>query len=155
MTSATALRDGNRPLTSLQYLLDTNVLSEPVKPNPNPHVMRRLQDSRELIATAAPVWNELLYGVRRMADSKRKNELLHYLENVLFPSVPILPYDQKAAGWHANERARLDSEGRRPSFVDGQIAAISYAYGLTLVTANVRDFEAFKDIAVENWAEKA
>ena len=46
----------------------------------------------------------------------------------------ILPYDDGAAEWHARERARLSSKGLTPSFVDGQVAAITVVNGLILVT---------------------
>jgi tRNA(fMet)-specific endonuclease VapC len=70
---------------------------------------------------------------------------------VVAPSIPILPYDEAAADWHARERARLLSEGRKPPFADGQIAAIAKVHDLAIVTANVRDFEAFEGITVEDW----
>lgn len=56
------------------------------------------------------------------------------------------------ADWHAVERARLAAVGRTPSFVDGQIAAISRVRDLTLVTANALDFSDFEGLRVRNWA---
>ena len=66
--------------------------------------------------------------------------------------LPVLPYDQEAASWHARERARLGKRGRPPSAADGQIAAIASVNDLTLVTANVKDFRRFKDLVVEDWS---
>ncbi|MEA3360272.1 MAG: VapC toxin family PIN domain ribonuclease, partial [Thermodesulfobacteriota bacterium] len=63
----------------------------------------------------------------------------------------ILPYDDRAAEWHAKERARLSAKGATPSFVDGQIAAIASVNGLVLVTRNVDDFKTFLDLKLENW----
>ncbi len=63
----------------------------------------------------------------------------------------ILPYDERAALWHAKERARLVSEGYMPSFVDGQIASIANVNDLILVTRNVSDFELFSGLEIENW----
>ena len=63
----------------------------------------------------------------------------------------ILPYDDRAAEWHAKERARLSSKGLTPSFVDGQIAAISAVNGLILITRNVNDFKQFLRLKVQNW----
>lgn len=65
--------------------------------------------------------------------------------------MPILPYDERAAHWHAVERARLVAAGRTPPFVDGQIAAIAVVNDLVLVTANVADYEPFAGLTVENW----
>ncbi len=64
---------------------------------------------------------------------------------------PVLPYDRPAASWHARERARLSSVGRRPAFADGQVAAVAVTHDLRLVTRNVDDFADFADLAVENW----
>ena len=67
----------------------------------------------------------------------------------------MLPYDEAAARWHGEERARLEALGRPAPFVDGQIAAIAHASGLILVTTtNTRDFARFKDLTVENWSKR-
>jgi tRNA(fMet)-specific endonuclease VapC len=138
---------------TLLYLLDTNVLSEPVKPMPNLGVMRLLEAHRAEIATAAPVWNELLFGCFRLPASKRRTVLEEYLRETLAPSLAVLPYDGAAAERHAAERARLSLLGRTPPFIDGQIAAVAQTCGLTLVTRNVSDYEPFEDLRIENWAE--
>jgi tRNA(fMet)-specific endonuclease VapC len=67
------------------------------------------------------------------------------------PSLEIIAYDAPVALRHAEERARLESHGRTVPFVDGQIAATALTYGLVLVTRNVRDFEPFEGLTVENW----
>jgi len=56
-----------------------------------------------------------------------------------------------AAAWHARERARLANMGRMPPFVDGQIAAIAATNELVLVTANPKDFQAFRGLVVADW----
>jgi len=63
----------------------------------------------------------------------------------------ILSYDDRAAEWHAKERVRLTLKGLTPTFVDGQIAAISAVNGLILVTRNVNDFKQFLRLKVQNW----
>ena len=63
----------------------------------------------------------------------------------------ILPYDDRAAEWHAKERARLSSSGLTPSFVDGQIASIAKVNDLILVTRNTDDFKPFSKLKLENW----
>ncbi len=135
----------------MNFLADTNVLSEPLRPAPNPGVMAGLQRHRDGIAIAAPAWNELLFGSFLLPPSRRRRELDAYLRQVLHPCFPILPYDEIAAEWHARERARLGRAGKTPPFVDGQIAAIARVNGLVLVTANVQDYQAFSGLRVEDW----
>ena len=66
----------------------------------------------------------------------------------------ILPYDEVAAAWHADERARLERAGTAAPFVDGQIAAIAQVHGLVLATLDVRDFTRCDGLIVENWAAR-
>ncbi len=61
------------------------------------------------------------------------------MKYVVQPHIPLLPYDETAATWHAEERTRLVTAGKTPAFVDGQIAAIAYTNNLTLVTNNTSD----------------
>lgn len=100
---------------------------------------------------AAPVWHEMVFGCRRLPPSKRRKALEEFLYDFLAPRIPILPYDEAAATWHAEERARLTALGRPPSFVDGQIAAVASIGGLTLVTRNARDFENFLALRTVSW----
>jgi len=134
------------------YLLDTNVLSEPLKQMPNATVMAMLEKHRHSIATAAPVWHELQFGCVRLPRSKKRNAIEQYLHHVVSSKINILPYDEAASLWHAKERARLEAIGRTPPFVDGQIAAIAKVNGLVLVTRNTKDFEMFSGLQLENWS---
>lgn len=135
----------------LHYLLDTNVLSEPVRPAPDPGVLEKLREHREVIATAALVWDELLFGCRRLPPSRRREAIESYLFRAVRASIPILPFDRAAAEWHAAERARLSVLGMPPPFVDGQIAAIARVNHLVLVTANLSRYEPFEGLSIENW----
>lgn len=138
---------------SPRFLLDTNVLSEPLKPAPSGAVMDRLRAHRDALCTAAPVWNELLFGCYRLPPSRRRRTIEDYLFQTIERSLPIVPYDQAAAERHAAERARLTLAGRTPAFVDGQIAAIAQLHGLVLVTRNSDDFAHFQGLLRENWHE--
>lgn len=134
-----------------RYLLDTNVLSELSKPAPDAGLVKRFRRHELHVVTASLVWNELLLGCQRLARSKRRDELQTFVDQVLRPALPVLPYDASAAEWHADERARLEKVGTPRPFVDGQIAAIARVNGLVLVTANVKDFRFFDGLAVEDW----
>lgn len=135
----------------IKYLLDTNVLSEAVKASPDRHVMAMLEKHQDEIATAAPVWHELLYGCLRLPVSRKREMLESYLENVVLRNMDILPYDERAAEWHAEQRSKLSVQGKTPSFVDGQIAAITRVNDLILVTRNTHDFKMFENFQVINW----
>jgi len=87
-----------------------------------------------------------------VAASKKCSAIEAYLEDVVRSVLPILPYDQEAATWHARERARLRKRGRPPTAADGQIAAIASVNDLIVVTANVKDYRRFKDLVVEDWS---
>ena len=135
----------------MKYLLDTNTVSEPLRPRPNARVIRRLHEHEDEIAIPAPVWHELRFGCSRLARSRRRDAIERYIEEVVLESIPILDYGFKAADWHARERARLVAAGRTPPFVDSQIAAIAHANGLVLVTSNIGDFRSFEGLRVESW----
>lgn len=136
---------------SARFLLDTNVLSEPLRPQPNLNVLRMLREHQDELATATPVWHELLYGCYRLPPSARRAAIEAYLFEVVRPSFSLLPYDDEAARWHAEARARLVALGRAPAFVDGQIAAIAATQQLTLVTHNLKDYGDFMGLTVVDW----
>lgn len=135
----------------MTYLLDTNVLSEPLVARPDPGVMAGLREHADASALAVLTWHEMHYAMERLEPGRRKTQIQDYLEHRVRTSLPILPYDTEAAHWHARERARLEAAGRTPPFVDGQIAAIAAVNGLTLVTRNHTDFADFADLRVESW----
>lgn len=136
---------------NLKYLLDTNIVSEPLRPKPRPGVLRKLRRHEEEIAIPSVVWHELRFGVERLPPSRRRVAIERYLEEVVLITMPILDYDRTAAEWHAKERARLGDRGETPPFVDGQIASIARVHELILVTFNDGDFKRFEGIRVLNW----
>ena len=138
-------------VVSLRYLLDTNIVSEPLRPQPNRGVMAQLAKHAGRAAIATVVWHELLFGCHRLPASRKRSAIERYLQQVVWQTLPFLPYDAAAAEWHAAERARLTTIGQTPSFVDGQIAAIAKVNGLTLVTANVEHYSAFQGLRVDDW----
>ena len=136
---------------TLRFLLDTSTISEPMKKDPDAAVVTKIEAHAHESALAAPVWHELQYGCRLLPVGKRRAALEAYLREVVYASLPILPYDDAAATWHAEERARLDTAGTPMPFVDGQIAAIAKRHDFIVVTANVRDFQHFRGVKIENW----
>ena len=136
---------------TLRYLLDTNAVSEPLRPRPSKRVLDRMNRHPGEIAIASIVWHELRYGCARLGAGPRREAIERFLTDVIAASFPILDYDRPAAEWHAAERARLAAAGKTPAFADGQIAAIARVNDLALVTANVADFRVFKDLRVQDW----
>lgn len=88
----------------MKFLLDTNILSEPVKAEPNQNVLKQLSQYSGQFCTAVTVWHELHYGIERMTDSKRKVSLSAYLNSFGLAGLVILPYEKKQRnGWCRNE----------------------------------------------------
>ena len=139
---------------AIHFLLDTNILAEPLRPKPNENVLRRLKKYDGQLATASVVWHEMWLGCLRLPRGRRRNAIEQYLVDVLQPTLPLLPYSPGAARWHAEQRARLTAAGKTPSFVDGQIASVAVERGLTLVTHNVSDFEGFACLETVDWRGK-
>ena len=135
----------------MRFLLDTDVLSEPLKPEPDSRITDRLRDHQGEIATSSVTLHELLFGARRLARGKRRQSLESYALDVVARTLPVLPYDDVAATWHADERARLERAGRPRPFADGQIAAIAAVNELVLVTRNAKDFKPFRGVEVIDW----
>lgn len=134
-----------------RFLLDSNALREPMRPAPDPGFMRKFEQHRANLALASPVWHEALFGLHRMPPGRKRDRVDDYLNNVVLPSVDILPYDVDAARWHAIERARLERAGTPIPFADGMIAAVAARFGLIVVTHNTRDFERFSGVSILDW----
>jgi tRNA(fMet)-specific endonuclease VapC len=133
------------------YLLDTNVVSEPLKPDPDPRVLSQLKRHQDVVAISSTVWHELCFGALRLVRGRSRRILVEYFEISVRASMPIIPYDEMAAAIHADQRARLAKLGKTPAFTDGQIAATAIANDLTLVTSNTSHFKVFEGLVIEDW----
>ena len=156
-TSTPRLRGSGSPpraeLSALiKYLLDTNVVSEPLRARPNPHLMERLARTEGQCAISSVTWHELSFGALRLPEGKRRARIIAYLSEVLRPSLPIIPYEALAAARHAAIRSARAAQGRPLPFADGQIAAIALAHNLKLVTANTKDFTQIEELTLEDWS---
>ena len=87
----------------------------------------------------------------RLPESSRRTAIERYLFDVVRNTLPIFDYDDRAAAWHAAERARLAKDGLTPLFADGQIAAIARVNDCTLITANLADFSKFHGLPLQDW----
>jgi toxin FitB len=125
-------------------VLDTNVLSELMRPEPHPGIIRWVaQFPSSSLFTTAVTQSELLYGLELMPEGKRRAILAAGAEE-MFGRVllgRILPFDSDAARLFAVVAAGRRKSGRPMSQPDGQIAAIARSHDATLATRNIRDFE--------------
>jgi len=135
----------------MKFLLDTSTISSAMWKVPDAGVMEKLREHGRECAMASVTWHELKYGVGRLAKGRRRSGLDAFLEEVVRATIPTLPYDERAAEWHAAERVRLEKAGKPVPFSDGQIAAVAATHAFTVVTANMGDFRPFKGIKVISW----
>jgi toxin FitB len=140
----------------VNYLLDTNVVSEWMKPRPNPGVVEWLADADEdrlFLSVATLV--ELRYGVERLAKGQKRNQLEDWLETDLKNRFEgrVLGIDEKVAGEWGRMLAKADAAGRPMGAMDGFQAATAMTHGLTLVTPNANDFSASAIKVVDPWKE--
>ena len=137
------------------YLLDTNIISEPLAAKPNPSVMEKIRAHGTDLAITSVTWQELLYGMLLLPAGHRREQIKDYLLQRVGLSLPILGFDAAAARWQAEQLARLRSMGQTPAYPDSQIAAIAAVNQCVLVTRNVADFEAYQKagLVIENWFE--
>lgn len=136
------------------YLLDTNVISELVRPRPNTDAVHMIMKNQGVSAIAAVVWGECLYGVKRLPESERKYALSDFYLNTVREFYPIVPFDGHAAAIYSDIRSRLERSGHPAPELDMQIAATAIANNLVLVTRNTVDFENIRGVSalmVENW----
>lgn len=138
------------------YLLDTNIISEGIKPNPEEKCIIKMEMYTDFSVISASVWYELLRGIYIMPDGKRKDKLERYSMDYIQKIYPILPYDSHCAQLQADIYARMQKNGTSVSMLDSQIAATALANNLIVVTRNKKHFEPIQkeyNLMVENWFE--
>lgn len=124
-------------------VLDTNVISEVFRPEPEHAVITWLLALEGEVAITAVTLAELLTGIARLQDGARKDALSTSIELTLEPyraGGAILPFDDAAASAHAEILTARDRAGHPISTADAQIAAICRAHQATLATHNTTDF---------------
>ena len=139
----------------MNFLLDTNVVSEWMKPRPNPGVVAWLEDVDEDRAFLSVVTlTELRYGVQRMPPGKRRTRLDEWLSEELPPRFHgrLLGIDHEIADTCGRVVARSEAVGHRIEVTDAYIAASAEVHHLTLVTRNTSDFEPVFKALLNPWS---
>jgi len=137
-------------------LLDTNVLSEVLRPLPDIRVERWLDSQPDAtLFTSAVTEAELCLGVALLPLGRRRTALAVAIRPILADDFTghILPFDSPAAAAFAEVLASRRRSGRPMSQSDAQIAAIARSRGATLATRNVRDFEGYGITVVNSWMD--
>lgn len=133
-------------------LLDTNVLSELMRPTPNQAVIEWLdeQPSANLFISAVTK-AEIELGIFLLPEGNRRDKL-GVAANGMFNDFydRCLPFDETAATKYVNLVARRANIGRSISVEDAQIASIALTHGLTLATRNTYDFDEIPELNLMN-----
>ena len=137
-------------------VLDTNVVSEVMRPVPSSVVLKWLsrQHVAELYGSTITL-AEILYGIELLPDSKRRNELLAGAERMFTKVLAgrIFAFEDKAAHAFAQIASTRRKMGKPMAEFDAQIAAIAHANGASLATRNTSDFEGCGVHLVNPWVE--
>lgn len=135
-------------------ILDTNVVSEPMKPDGHRGVQAWLDDQiAETLYLTSISLSELLLGVEALPEGKLKAGLAAALSDLLSTlfGARVLPFDQQAATMYAGRVSQARAAGRAISMADGQIAAIAAVHGFTVATRDTAPFVAAGVPVVNPW----
>lgn len=135
------------------YLLDTNIISEVTKQNPNENVLSFYINRKDLCAISAITWQEMIKGFYRMPEGKKKDSINNFI-NRLEENTLIIPYDKFASQICGELQAKMESKGIPIPFSDSQIAATALSNGMILVTHNTKDFKEIQEnsfLQMEDW----
>jgi toxin FitB len=137
-------------------LIDTNVLSELMRPQPAAEVLSWFGQQQDTAFFVSAVTHaEVLLGIALLPAGKRRDSLSSSAEQMFAEDFAgrSLPFDDGCAAEYALLVARRSREGHPISTEDAQIAAIGITHGLPLATRNVKDFNGIEGLTViDPWA---
>jgi hypothetical protein len=139
----------------VNFLLDTNLVSEWIKPHPNAGVVAWLADADEdRVFISVVTLAELRHGVERLAVGQRRKRLNEWLQGELLIrfDARILPVDAAVADAWGRIVAHRETLGRPIGAMDAFIAATAQIHNLTLATRNQTDFTSSVDAIVNPWS---
>jgi predicted nucleic acid-binding protein len=134
-------------------VLDTNVISEAMKPIPHPEVRAWLNDQAvETLYLSSVTIAELLFGIGAMPIGKRKDMLIQILEGVveMFRD-RVLPFDHEAARCYADLAIKAKSAGLGFPTPDGYIAAIAASKGFIVASRDIGPYSAAGVSIINPW----
>jgi toxin FitB len=138
-------------------VLDTNVVSEIMKPNPNPHVLLWV-DSVPALETAitAVTVAEILYGIGRLPNGARRWKLMTAAETIFDEEFRnrIFVFDAAAAVEYAALVVEREAAGLPISMADAQIAAVCRVHDCKIATRNIEDFEGTGVPILNPWTDR-
>jgi predicted nucleic acid-binding protein len=135
-------------------LLDTNVISEPLKTSADPRVLAWIDAQMvESLYLSTISLAELRFGIATLAEGKRKDTLHARLEQQVLPLFlgRILSFDDLASQAYARLRVQARNSGRAIAPADGYIAAIAVRHGFAVATRDVSPFEAAGVAVMNPW----
>ena len=134
-------------------VLDTNVLSEPMRPHPEPRVLSWLSANAGALWTSAVTVQEIIYGVRRLKEETRRELLRRKFETALSDLIGtrVLALDEKAGQLAGSILAQRTNDGIPISIPDAQIAAIAQLNNATLATRDADDFAGLGLSIINPW----
>lgn len=135
-------------------VLDTNVVSELLRPTPDEGVLRWIDSQlSDELWLCSPVALELWFGIQRLPEGARQTRLAQAVNAILEEDFEnrVLPLDLQAAMACAELLARRERQGRSMALADAQIAAICLTHQATLATRNSKDFEVSNLPLINPW----
>jgi hypothetical protein len=137
-------------------VLDTNVLSEALRPAPEPSVLDWLANQpRASLFVTTVTRGEILDGIRLLADGKRRRGLWDAAKKIFDEDFAghVLSFDNDAADMYADIAASRRTAGKPISQFDAMIVAMARSRGAGLATRNVKDFEDCGIDVINPWTE--
>ena len=134
-------------------VLDTNVVSEAMKPNPHPAVQAWLDEqAAETLYLSSVTLAELLFGIGSLSAGRRKNALTQTLDGLLdLFGDRVLAFDTDSARRYAELAVKARAAGKGLPTPDGYIAAIAAERGFTVATRDVAPFQAAGLNVINPW----
>ena len=138
----------------MAYLLDTNIVSETVRPRPEESVLDWLEAQTPAdLFLAAQTLGELVRGARKVKEAARRERYESWIDRELAWQFEgrVLPFDGPTAVVWGRLMGDGDRRGRPCAAIDARIAAVAIRHDLTLVTRNTRDFARFEVKLLNPW----